>query len=188
MTQNNKCLAESKVEIVFDVVPDPKAQPHLPSGAGAPLFREGVVFALGSRSLIGRYTSWGVAIRPENERDHEVLHEAFRIEGRGTFFTVGFIPGVCPSGSGFRRAVIGGTGEFAGIRGEAPIELRKIRDNADAFRLTVTLFHDEGQQKPRDRFKLRGILNRWFPKHTLQPPQAAATFYDYRKPETFGGC
>lgn len=167
---------QSAVVVSFDVVPNPLSfrfidqRGHGSPMSGTPALLEGVVYSPATRDRIGSYARTGFFITPEHEGNQQLIHEAVVLDGRGTLFLTGFVPGVSRGVDGLSRAVIGGTGEFTCARGEALIELL----HGDAFRVTISFADDRDAAEPRKRFDWRGIVSWFFPASVLRARAAMA--------------
>lgn len=90
---------------------------------GEPFFVPGTIFDAdtGEERTDARFLCRGWTIAVEDDGDARYVAQSFEFDGLGAIHVQGNEPGIVP-GVGQSRAIVGGTGVFAGISGEAPLE------------------------------------------------------------------
>ena len=106
--------------------------------AGDPFDVQGDIFEQGTSNRIGDFVCRGFFIT-QPDGDFASVNQSFEIDGRGAIYVVGNEPGSVPGVSGFSRAIVGATGDFAEDfegSGEAIIELMPTATNPFVFNIT----------------------------------------------------
>ena len=107
-------------ELTVDVVPilatfsfvDADGSGLIDPTAGDPFVIEGDIFKEGTAVRIGDFVCRGWFIT-QADGDVTSVTQSFEIDGRGAIYVVGNEDGKVPGVSGFSRAIVGATGDFA---------------------------------------------------------------------------
>jgi hypothetical protein len=107
--------AHEKGQLILDVVPNGADFSMVPDPVDpnqGPFYVSGTIFAHGSDVAIGEFHCWGYFAQGGSVA---VVSQEFNLDGRGKIQ----VQGVEDDGP---RAVVGGTGDFRNVRGEAQVE------------------------------------------------------------------
>lgn len=120
-------LAHEKGLLILDVVPNGGDFSMVPDPFDpnqGPFYISGTIFVHGTSEAIGEFHCWGYFAQGGSVA---VVSQEFNLDGRGKIQ----LQGVEDNGP---RAVVGGTGDFRNVRGEAQVEFTASGFTA-AFRL-----------------------------------------------------
>ena len=135
-------LAHEKGLLILDVVPnfgDFSMVPDPGDPSQGPFYVSGTIFADGTSMEIGEFHCWGYFAQGGSI---VVVSQEFNLDGRGKIQTQGI------ENDGL-RAVVGGTGDFRNVRGEANVEFTASGFTA-SFRLIGVEDDDDDSDSDSD--------------------------------------